>query len=95
MFPNLNCALTGGHISKSTMSDFICDQDFSCFIRCFQVNNVNPLSAIKTHLSFHMLKSSDALYLLTLSANANVEANSVGPDKQQSILSSLFDPEAF
>ena len=33
-----------------------------------------------------MLKSSDALYLLTLLTNAFVEANNVDPDQQQSIL---------
>ena len=66
------------------MSDFICDQDSSCFTSGFQVNNVNPLNAIKMHLKCH--KSSDALYLLTLLTNAIVEANSVDPDQQQSIL---------
>ena len=50
------------------------------------MNNVNPLNAIKMHLKCHMLKSSDALYLLTLLTNAIVEANSVDPDQQQSIL---------
>ena len=34
--------------------------------RGFQVNNVNPLNAIKMHLKCHKLKLSDALYLLTL-----------------------------
>ena len=38
-------------------------------IRGFQVNNVNPLNAIKMHLKCHKLKFSDALYLLT-STNA-------------------------
>ena len=33
-----------------------------------------------------MLKSSDALYLLTLLTNAIVEADSVDPDQQQYIL---------
>ena len=38
-------------------------------IRGFQVNNVNPLNAIKMHLKCHKLKFSDALYLL-ISTNA-------------------------
>ena len=39
------------------------------------------------YLKCHMLKSPDALYLLTLLNNtALVEANSVDPDQQQSIL---------
>ena len=33
-------------------------------IRGFQLNNVNPLNAIKMHLKCH--KFSDALYMLTL-----------------------------
>ena len=40
--------------------------------------------AIKMHLKCHMLKSSNALYLLTLLTNAIVEANSVDPDQEQS-----------
>ena len=35
-------------------------------IRGFQVNNVNPLNAIKMHLKCHKVKFSDALYMLTL-----------------------------
>ena len=50
------------------------------------MNNVNSLNDIKMHLKCHVLKSSDDLYLLTLLTNAIVEANSVGPDQQQSIL---------
>ena len=50
------------------------------------MNNVNPLNVIKMYLKCYMLKSSDALYLLTLLTNVIVEANSVGPDQQQSIL---------
>ena len=51
------------------------------------MNNVNPLKAIKMQLNCHMIKSTDALYLLTLLTNtAIVEANSVDPDQQQSIL---------
>ena len=80
---NLGRALTGDIISKSTVSDFICDPD-ACFIRGFQVNNIGTLNAIKIHLNWHMLKSPDAIYLLTLSTN--VEANNDDPDQQQSIL---------
>ena len=76
---NLGHALTGGNISKSTVSDFICDPD-TCFIRGFQVNNVDPLNAIKMHLKCHILKSSDAICLLT--SSTNVEANSVDPKKK-------------
>ena len=50
------------------------------------MNNVNPLNAIKMHLKCHMLKSSDAIYLLTLLTNVIVEANSVDQEQQQSIL---------
>ena len=53
---NLGHALTGKGYNKSTVSDFIFDKD-SCFIRGFQVNNVNPLNAIKMHLKCHMIKS--------------------------------------
>ena len=38
---NLGLALTGECFNKSTVSDFISDQD-SCFIRDFQVNDFNP-----------------------------------------------------
>ena len=56
-------------------------------IRGFQVNNINPFKAIKIQLNCHMIKSTDALYLLTLLTNtAIVEANSVDPDQQQSVL---------
>ena len=84
--------------SKIMVSDFICDQDYSCFIRGFHVNNVNPLNAfelhlkchmlksslntIKMHLKCHMLKFSDTLYLLTLLTNAIAEANNVDPVQQ-------------
>ena len=37
------------------------------------------------HLNANMLKSSGAIYLLTLLTNVIVEANSVNPDQQQSI----------
>ena len=51
-----------------------------------QVNNVNPLNAIKMHQKCHMPKSPDALYLLTLlTKTAIVEANSADPDQRQSI----------
>ena len=50
------------------------------------MNTVNPLNAIKMHQKCHMLRSSDAFILLTLLTNAIVEANSVDPDQQQSIL---------
>ena len=53
--------------------------------RGLQVNNVNPLNAIKMHLKCHKLKFSDDLYLLT-STNAILEANSVDPDQQQFIM---------
>ena len=51
------------------------------------MNNVTTLNAFKMHLKFHMLKSSDVLYLLTFLTIAIVEANSVDPDQQQYILS--------
>ena len=50
------------------------------------MNNINPLNAIKMHKQCHMLKSSDAINLLILLSNVIVEANSVDPDQQQSIL---------
>ena len=51
------------------------------------MNNVNPLNSIKMLIKCHMLKSPDALYLLTLLNNtAIVKANNVDPDQQQSIL---------
>ena len=46
---------------------------------------VNPLNAIKMHLNV-MLKSSDAIHLLTLLTNLIVEANHVDQDQQQPIL---------
>ena len=49
---HLGHALTGGHIAKSTMSDFICVPD-----RGFQGNHAHPLSAIKMHLKCHKLKT--------------------------------------
>ena len=71
----LNIGHTTEDFNKSTVSDFICDKD-SC--------NVNPgfkryqnASTVKCH----MIKSSDAIYLLTVI----VETNSVDPDQQQSI----------
>ena len=39
LFLNLDSALTGGQVTKSTVLDFIFDTD-SCFIRDFQMNNV-------------------------------------------------------
>ena len=69
----------------SMVSDFICDTD-SCCISCFQVNNVNHLNAIKMHLKCHMLKSSDAIYLLSLLTNVIVDANHADQDRQQLIL---------
>ena len=50
------------------------------------MNTVNPLNAIKMHLKCHMLKSFDAIYLLSLLTNVIVDANSVDPDQQQFIL---------
>ena len=50
------------------------------------MDNVIPLNVIKIHLKRHMLESSDALYLLTLLTNANVEANNVDQDQKQSIM---------
>ena len=48
------------------------------------MNNINPLNAIKMHLKYHRLFG--VLYLLTLLTNAIIDANSVNPDQQQSIL---------
>ena len=53
---NLGHALTGEGFDKNMVSNFIFDQD-SCFIRDFQVNNINPLNAIKMHLKCHMVQS--------------------------------------
>ena len=50
------------------------------------MNNVSAFNAIKMHLKCHMLKSSDAIYLLSLLTNVIVDANSVDLDQQQSIL---------
>ena len=46
----------------------------------FQVNNVYSLNFIKMHLKCHMLKSSVAIYLLTLLTNVIVDANHVDQD---------------
>ena len=72
---NLDRALTGKRISKSTVSDIICDPDI-----CFILNNVSPNSASKTH----PLKPSAEKYLLTTLTYECVEANSVDPDQEQS-----------
>ena len=44
------------------------------------MNNVNSLNVIKMHLKCHILKSFDAIYLLTLLTNAIVDANHVDQD---------------
>ena len=51
-------------------------------IRGFQVNNVNPLKAIRMHLKCHKLKFSNALYLLTLTNAIKLEEKSVDPDQK-------------
>ena len=126
MFLNVGHTLTAGHITKSTVFDFICDPD-----RGFKGNHVYSLNAIKMHLQskgakiwnrynqvpyltqdtngkltnsqldttnesqeVSPFKSSGAIYVLALLTNVNVEANSVGLDRQHSV-SSLFDSEAF
>ena len=72
---NLDCALTEERVSKSAVSDIICDPD-----TCFILNNVNPYSASKN-------ASTQAFwcrYLHTLLTDECVEANSVHPDQEQS-----------
>ena len=66
---------------------------FFLFYQRFSSEQCLPLNAIKMHLKCHILKSSDALYLLTLLTYSFilfiytiVEANRVDPDQQQSIL---------
>ena len=59
------------------MSDFICDPD-KRFSR-------KPCLPFKRYQKC-IYKSSGAIYLLALLTNVIVEANSVGPDQQQSIL---------
>ena len=50
------------------------------------MNCVNSLNAIKMHLKCQILKSSDAIYLLTLLTNVIIDASHVDQDQQQSIL---------
>ena len=74
---NLWHAQTGGHITKSTVSDFLCDQDRG-FSR-------EPCLSFKRSEKC-IYKSSDAIYLQESLTKVIVEANSVDPDQQQSIL---------
>ena len=67
---NLDRALTGKRISKSTVSD----------ITCFILNNTYSYSASK----MHPLKPYAEKYLLPLLTYECVETNSVDPDQEQS-----------
>ena len=73
MFLNLDCALTGEMVSKSMVSDIICDTD-----TCYILDNVYTAPA-----KMHLLNPS-AANICWHYLHECVEANSVGPDQNQS-----------